>query len=163
MIHFKAAESNRELLQIEEMANIIWHEHYTPIIGVEQVIYMLNKFQSVSSMSEQIKKGYRYFIILQDKTQIGYLSFVLRESELFLSKIYILKAFRGHGIGAKAFQFIETEAKKNFCQKIGLTVNRNNTNSIKAYENAGFQNTGAVVQDIGNGYVMDDYIMEKFL
>lgn len=163
MIHFKAAESNRELLQIEEMANIIWHEHYTPIIGVEQVIYMLDKFQSVSSMSEQIKNAYQYFLILEADIPVGYLSFIKRDQELFLSKIYILKGFRGHGIGKKAFQFIETEAKKNFCQKIGLTVNRNNANSIKAYENAGFQHIGEVVQDIGNGYVMDDYIMEKFL
>ena len=49
------------------------------------------------------------------------------------------------------------------CKKISLTVNRNNLNSIKAYENAGFKNTGELIQDIGHGYVMDDYSMEKFL
>jgi len=55
MINFKAAASAEELLQIEEMANVIWHEHYTPIIGVEQVVYMLDKFQSVASMLSKLK------------------------------------------------------------------------------------------------------------
>lgn len=163
MINFKAAVSAEDLMQIEEMASIIWYDHYTPIIGTEQVAYMLDKFQSVASMSEQIQNGYQYFLILQDKTQVGYLSFIKREDELFLSKVYILKELRGQGIGKKAFEFIENEAKENQCKKITLTVNRNNINSIKAYENSGFLNTGAIVQDIGNGYVMDDYIMEKRL
>jgi RimJ/RimL family protein N-acetyltransferase len=47
--------------------------------------------------------------------------------------------------------------------KIALTVNKNNVNSIKAYEKMGFKNVGSVVQDIGSGYVMDDYKMEKTL
>lgn len=163
MINFKAATLDQDLIQIEELANIIWHEHYTPIIGAEQVTYMLDKFQSVAGMSDQIEMGYQYFLILQEKAHVGYLSFVKRDDELFLSKIYILEQFRGQGIGRKAFVFIETKAKENSCKKIGLTVNKYNSNSIKAYERAGFDNVGAIVQDIGNNFVMDDYIMEKFL
>jgi GNAT superfamily N-acetyltransferase len=163
MINFKTAASAEELHQIEEMAHTIWHEHYTPIIGVEQVVYMLDKFQSIASMSAQIKSGYEYFQIKQKDIPVGYLSFIKRDEELFLSKIYILKELRGHGIGKRAFEFIETQAKEIHCKKISLTVNRNNLNAIKAYENTGFQNKGAMVQDIGHGYVMDDYIMEKFL
>jgi len=163
MINFKAATSARELLQIEEMAKVIWHEHYTPIIGTEQVVYMLDKFQSVASMSDQIKGGYQYFLINQRGIPIGYLSYIKRDEALFLSKIYILNELRGHGIGKRAFEFIETQAKDIHCKKISLTVNRNNLNSIKAYEKAGFQNTGELIQDIGHGYIMDDYSMEKFL
>ena len=163
MISFKAATSARELLQIEKMAHTIWHEHYTPIIGVEQVVYMLDKFQSVACMAEQIKSGYQYFLINQTKTPVGYLSFIKRGEELFLSKVYILKSARWLGIGKTAFKFIETKATEYHCKKISLTVNRNNHNSIKAYESAGFQNTGELVQDIGHGFVMDDYSMEKLL
>ncbi len=163
MINFKAATSAQELLQIEEMAKVIWHEHYTPIIGTEQVVYMLDKFQSIASMSEQIKNGYQYFLINQSKIPVGYFSFTKRGEELFLSKVYILKELRGHGIGKRAFEFIETKAREIHCNKISLTVNRNNFNAIKAYERAGFQNTGELIQDIGHGYVMDDYSMEKIL
>ena len=163
MINFKAAASAEELHQIEEMAHTIWHEHYTPIIGIEQVVYMLDKFQSVARMLEQMKSGYQYFLINQTETPVGYLSFIKKDEELFLSKVYILKNTRGLGIGKIAFQFIETKARENHCKKISLTVNRNNLNSIKAYESAGFQNTGELIQDIGHGFVMDDFSMEKLL
>jgi RimJ/RimL family protein N-acetyltransferase len=163
MIHFKVVTSDRDLVLIEEMAKTIWHEHYTPIIGVEQVVYMLEKFQSAATMRSQIENGYQYFLIIKEETPVGYLSFIKKGEELFLSKIYILSEERGHGIGRIAFQFIETKARKNHCKKIGLTVNKNNLNSIKAYESAGFKNIGALVQDIGKGFVMDDYLMEKLI
>ena len=83
--------------------------------------------------------------------------------ELFLSKIYVLSSRRGLGYGKKAVQFVETVAKELNLNKIALTVNKNNVNSIKAYEKIGFKNVGSVVQDIGNGFVMDDYKMEKTL
>jgi diamine N-acetyltransferase len=44
-----------------------------------------------------------------------------------------------------------------------LTVNKNNTGAISVYEKIGFRNVGSLVQDIGSGFVMDDYAMEKTL
>ena len=82
---------------------------------------------------------------------------------MFLSKLYVLRDFRGQGLGKTAMHFIENQAEQNNCSKITLTVNKYNTNSIKVYEKNGFINTGAVVIDIGNGFVMDDYTMEKIL
>ena len=41
-----------------------------------------------------------------------------------------------------------------------MTVNRNNTGSVAAYEKMGFQKVREQVAEIGGGYVMDDYIME---
>jgi RimJ/RimL family protein N-acetyltransferase len=67
------------------------------------------------------------------------------------------------GYGKKAVQFAEKVAKELDLNKIALTVNKNNVNSIKAYEKIGFKNVGSVIQDIGNGFVMDDYKMEKTL
>ncbi len=163
MINFKSVHKDQELTLIEEMAHVIWHEHYTPIIGAEQVVYMLKKFQTADAMSAQISKGYHYFLILNDKKPVGYLSFEKRKDALFLSKIYLLKSERGKGFGRKAMLFVEARAKENDCSKVSLTVNKHNLNSIKAYESAGFVNTGAVVQDIGMGFVMDDYHMEKFV
>ena len=42
-----------------------------------------------------------------------------------------------------------------------LTVNKDNAGAIAWYTRMGFKNAGAIVQDIGAGYVMDDYRMEK--
>ena len=65
------------------------------------------------------------------------------------------------GYGRKAVQYAEKVARDLGLDKIVLTVNKNNVNSIKAYEKIGFTNAGPVVQDIGSGFVMDDYKMEK--
>jgi RimJ/RimL family protein N-acetyltransferase len=163
MIHFKVVTTDQDLVLIEEMAKIIWHEHYTPIIGAEQVVYMLEKFQSAAAMRSQMENGYQYFLIIKEESPVGYLSFIKKGEELFLSKIYILREERGQGTGRLAFQFTETKARENHCKKIGLTVNKNNLDSINAYESAGFQNIGTLVQDIGNGFVMDDFAMEKLI
>ena len=163
MINFHEVKSDRDLALIENMANTIWHEHYTSIIGAEQVKYMLDKFQSANTMKEQIVKGYQYFLINFNENAVGYLSFERRENALFLSKIYVLKNQRGKGIGRTAMEFVISAAKGLNCTKVALTVNRFNQNSIRAYESAGFEKKGELVQDIGNGFVMDDYLMEKFI
>jgi len=146
---------------VEALAKGIWTEHYIPIIGKEQVDYMLDRFQSRQAISEQIEAGFLYFLIKEDNEFIGYMSVQPKTDELFLSKIYIKAAKRKKGSGNKAIQFVERLAKKRGLTKVGLTVNKNNINSIKAYEKFGFRNVGAIVQDIGNGFVMDDYRMEK--
>ncbi|MGB5323368.1 GNAT family N-acetyltransferase [Lutimonas sp.] len=161
MINFHEVKDDSDLKLIENMANTIWHEHYTPIIGAEQVKYMLDKFQSAQTMRDQINKGYQYFLINSNENAVGYLSFEKRKNALFLSKIYLLKSERGKGIGRKAMEFVTSVAKGFNCTKVTLTVNRFNQNSIRAYESAGFEKKGALVQDIGNGFVMDDYLMEK--
>lgn len=163
LINFQEVSSDKNLKKIEDMASIIWHEHYTPIIGIHQVEYMLDKFQSVNTMKAQIDTGYHYFIIYDKDEPLGYLSFNQRKQELFLSKIYVLKESRGKGIGKKAMNFIVDTARALDCEKVSLTVNKYNHNSIKAYESSGFINKEALVQDIGGGYIMDDYLMEFML
>ncbi|MCP4883993.1 MAG: GNAT family N-acetyltransferase [Flavobacteriales bacterium] len=163
MINFHEVKTDKDLTSIEIMANTIWHEHYTPIIGAEQVKYMLDKFQSVQTMRDQINEGYQYFLINFNDNAVGYLSFERRENVLFLSKIYLLKLERGKGIGRKALEFLTSVAQGLQCEKVALTVNRYNKNSIQVYTSSGFEIKGELVQDIGNGFVMDDYLMEKKL
>ena len=76
-------------------------------------------------------------------------------------KIYLLNKFRRQKIGKESLAWVEENAKALLKKKIRLTVNKDNVNSIKAYESAGFVNYGEAVTDIGDGFVMDDYLMEK--
>ncbi|NAS29950.1 GNAT family N-acetyltransferase [Flavobacteriaceae bacterium R38] len=157
------AETNADFQQIAGLAKIIWSEHYTPIIGAQQVEYMLEKFQSATAIEEQIQQGAAYFLLhFQDKPA-GYFSYFKEKDTLFLSKLYVLSTLRGNRIGKKAISFIEDKAKELNCDSITLTVNKYNTNSIKAYEKMGFKNMGATVKDIGEGYIMDDFLMKKDL
>lgn len=164
MINFKPVTHNSDIKIVSELAKEIWTEHYTPIIGIDQVNYMLEKFQSKKAIEDQtLLSNYKYFIIYNETTPIGYLSIKKEETSLFLSKIYIKATSRGEGIGKTAMSFIENQAKTLNCKKIYLTVNKYNTNSIKAYQKIGFNKIEELVIDIGNGYIMDDYKMEKLL
>ncbi len=160
-IQFTAVSTANEMEITESLAKEIWAEYYTPLIGKDQVDYMLERFQSKQAIAEQIKAGVLYFIIQEDHEIAGYVAVQPRGHELFLSKIYLKSPKRGRGYGKKAVQFAESLAKARNMSKIVLTVNKNNVNSIRAYEKMGFKNVGPVVQDIGNGFVMDDYKMEK--
>lgn len=159
----KIVSDTDQIKAIEVLAYEIWHEHYKPIIGRSQVSYMLNKFQSLEAIDEQIRNGYLYFLSEHDNELMGYMSMNINEKELFLSKFYVASPQRGKGYGREMITFIEDMAKKKKLNKIVLTVNRNNTDSIKMYEKVGFINSGTVIQDIGNGFIMDDYKMEKEL
>jgi diamine N-acetyltransferase len=159
-----AVTTQDQIAIVESLAREIWTEHYTSIIGKDQVQYMLDKFQSKYAISIQItEEGVRYFLIEEEGHYIGYIGVQSKGEELFLSKIYIRADERGKGFGKKAVQFLEDIARKLKLKKISLTVNKNNIGAVKAYERMGFKNLGPVVQDIGNGFIMDDFIMEKLI
>ena len=146
---------------VEKLAYEIWNEHFTPIIGKAQVDYMLEKFQSIQAISGQIAQGFQYYLIRMDEGYIGYTGVQPKEDELFLSKLYITSSQRGKGYGRKVVQFLEGRARDKGLNTMTLTVNKNNLDTIRAYEKFGFEILGPVVQDIGGGFVMDDYKMVK--
>jgi len=158
---FLEVSTDNHIEIVESLAREIWTEYYVPIIGSEQVRYMLDRFQSRRAISEQLRTGVLYFLMKEDNEFIGYIAVQPRGVELFLSKIYVKASRRAGGFGKKAVQFAESLAEERGLRKIVLTVNKNNVNAIKAYEKIGFVNVGSLVQDIGNGFVMDDYKMEK--
>ena len=163
MTKITKAQTKHHFITIEELAINIWNEHYIPIIGKQQVDYMLDKFQSASAMEDQVANGAMYYLLEHNSQMVGYFSFSIIEDFLFLSKLYVLSSSRGNGIGREALSFMQQQTKDSGLKKIQLTVNKYNTNSIKAYEKMGFNRIDEVVQDIGNGYVMDDFVLEKVI
>lgn len=148
---------------VAKLAAEIWTEHYTPIIGKDQVEYMLEKFQSQAAITEQINQGCQYFLIKDNRDFAGYFAIQPKQDELFLSKFYVKPSCQGRGLGRKSLNFIEEIALEKGFTKITLTVNKHNTKSIKIYEKLGFKNAGPLTTDIGNGFVMDDYKLKKIL
>ena len=151
----------RQIEVIERLACKIWNEHFIPVIGKAQVDYMLDKYQSRNAITEQIINGYLYYLFGNNNHSIGYMGVLPEGQLLFLSKLYIASEERGKGYGRMAIEFLEELAVQKGVSKITLTVNRNNTDTIKVYKRLGFVSQGTIVQDIGNGFVMDDYKMEK--
>lgn len=152
--------------RVATIAAPIWREHYESIIGMEQIDYMLNKFQSEEAIQQQISEGYVYTIVTwENKTtrenkDAGYMATQVRDETLFISKFYLNKNFRGLGLAKPMLQYIDTTAEKNHCKKLELTVNKDNP-AYEIYLKLGFENVESIVMDIGNNYVMDDYRMVK--
>ena len=162
MTEFCEVKNLEEVRQVVKLAQKIWHEHYIPIIGKDQVAYMLDKFQSEEAILTQMEEDrYIYHLLRKESEAIGYFSYQIRPDSLFLSKIYLLTEERGKGYSRKIVTFLEKIAKEGKIDRITLTVNRENSDTIAAYKKLGFHVTGTQIQDIGAGFAMDDYCMEK--
>ena len=152
------ARDRQDIREIATLAKAIWEEYYTPLLGMEQVAYMLETIQSEEAMERQRLSGMVYALILADGMPVGYYAVKDEGDRLFLSKMYILANVRGKGVFRTAFSHVlaHAEGKKS----IYLTVNKGNDSTIGVYRHMGFETTREEVSDIGHGYVMDDYIME---
>lgn len=148
--------------QVEALAREIWPPHYTPIIGEEQVDYMLAKLQSAQAILAQIGEGQRYFLLQIGDHSLGYLAFQPQDGMLYLSKLYLLPKERGKGAAYQALEFLKTRARTSGLKTIFLRVHKRNP-SVAIYEKLGFRITGPLVTQIGEGFIMDDYRMELAL
>ncbi|HEY4366399.1 MAG TPA: GNAT family N-acetyltransferase [Steroidobacteraceae bacterium] len=163
-VRFVPAHTDAQIAAIAALAQEIWYEYYVPLIGLVQVEYMVAKFQSAAAMHAQIREGYEYFLIQGDAALCGYIAVQPQPAErrLFISKLYLHRAARGAGTGRLAMEFIEGLARDRDMPGLWLTVNKGNP-AVKTYERLGFRIEAPLVMDIGNGFVMDDFRMEKDL
>ncbi|MDR1692720.1 MAG: GNAT family N-acetyltransferase [Oscillospiraceae bacterium] len=149
---------------ISALAGEIWREHYTPLIGEEQVAYMLIKYQSPKQIVEDIRShNYTYFTAKRVKTEdlVGYCACQPREGHLFLSKIYVRSDHRGNGISRSFLEEAIALCRRVYTlDRIRLTVNKHNGTAITVYKKWGFTVADSVKTDIGEGFFMDDYVME---
>lgn len=160
-MQFIKINSEEEIKTLEKLASEIWNEYWPFILSKSQIDYMLNKFQSNEAIKTQIEQEkYTYNIIKDKENVIGYFGISTKSNYLFLSKLYIKKDFRGFGYGKLAFEEIKQIALENNKKAIHLTVNKNNLRTINTYKKWGFKTIDSVVTNIGNNFVMDDYIME---
>ena len=153
-------DGDPQIAQVAQLAETIWKEHFTPIIGAAQVQYMLEKFQSVCELKQQLQEGYEYYGIFLHEQLCGYCGIHPENNRLFLSKLYLKKEARGQHLATKTFLFLKSLCKERGLRSIWLTCNRNNSGSLAVYRHLGFQTVKEEKTDIGNGYFMDDYIME---
>jgi diamine N-acetyltransferase len=147
-----------DIESISQLATITWNQHYTSIISQKQINYMLNLMYNKQSLTEQlVQKGHQFYFIQQSETRLGFISVNQQENNhWFINKFYINQTVAAKGIGTKAFQKLLNIIKPS---KISLTVNRQNYKSINFYFKLGFKIERVADFDIGNGYVMNDFVM----
>lgn len=153
-----------ELPLVCELAQTIWHQVYPGIITPAQIEYMLARFYQPELMAEEmLQRRVCYALIEIGGKPAGYLSFepLAVERTAFLHKLYLLPQFHDTGAGALALAWVEQAAKLAGLRAVKLRVNKHNARAIRAYLRRGFRFAGDEVSDIGGGFVMDDYWMEK--
>lgn len=149
-----------EIPIVQQLAREIWDEHYIKIISQEQIDYMLELFYSDERIRSEIEEGISWEILMDKESPVGYLVCKIEEEKLFISKIYLKAETRGKGFGKLLLDRAIELAKQNQKESIYLNVNKENEGSIGFYERNGFEKIDEGVFDIGNGYVMDDFILE---
>lgn len=159
-VKIRPAVSDEDLSIVEEIAREVWTEAYEGVVPRAQTDYMVEKFQTVPALREQISHGYTYLLVTVDGTPAGYCGYVPDEKGLFLSKIYVRKDFRGTGLSTRLFDILRVTARTMGKDRVHLTVNRDNARAIAVYEHEGFSVAGTADTDIGGGFVMNDYLME---
>jgi diamine N-acetyltransferase len=145
---------------IRQLSETIWKKHYTSIISMEQIEYMLAKMYSVEQLSTEISSpAFSYYLVVVDGIVSGYIS-VSKDNALnyFLNKFYILQEQQFKGLGEKVFQLVFDNLRYSSIQ---LFVNRQNFKSVNFYFKMGFRIQDVVDNHIGDGYYMNDFIMLK--
>ena len=141
------------------LAQGIFVEYYKPMNGIDHATYMANKFLSEEAINDEIINGTIFKVLFLDRNPIGFTEYKIDNDRVFLSKLYMDKDYRNKGYGKLMLQDCIKYAKNNNKKAIYLTVNKKNKTKDK-YLHWGFEIIDSVVSDIGNNYVMDDYIME---
>lgn len=150
---------------LAKLASEIWHEYWPALIGPEQTDYMVENFQSLEAIKRDMaENAYEYwFVVDEEGKTVGYTGGheEPETSRFFISKIYLLAEERGKHYASQVIAFYAALCRDRDLHSMYLTVNKHNELGIRAYLGKGFVTIESVETDIGNGFIMDDYVMEK--
>lgn len=151
-----------DITTIGYLAHEIWPVTYKDILAPEQLAYMLQLFYSPQALEQQILKLKHRFIIAEiDLEEVGFASFSKVSPAIWkLHKLYVLPGLQGKGIGRALVDMVEEEVRTHNGAHLILNVNKNNK-ALHFYESLGFAIEKDELIDIGNGFVMDDYVLGK--
>jgi ribosomal protein S18 acetylase RimI-like enzyme len=153
-----------DLDQLRKISSDIWYAHYPQILSIEQIEYMLNRMYGAGIIENEVSnKGIFYDKVLKDNQFVGYLSYGAETQNnltyLKLHKCYLSPSLHGLGYGQIMLSHVCKQAEKMNLKQIILNVNKRNEKAIKAYSRFGFNIIASEINDFGNGFVMDDYVM----
>lgn len=161
----KATEKDISLIQ--DLAKRSWENAYADILSKEQMEYMLNTMYSQAEILKHFDNPhYHYFLVFDEKLNLwdGFLGYEnhYENQTTKLHRIYLVPESKGKGLGRNTLEFLNQRVKDAGDNRIVLNVNK--YNSAKSfYESQGYKVYDKGVFDIGNGFVMDDYLMETIL
>ncbi len=149
---------------IRHIALVTWPTAYSKIISKEQIEYMLEMMYSQDSLENQLNTlGHTFFISFNENNEaIGFASCSAVDTDVKsfkLHKLYVIPSCQGKGAGKLLLDAVMQFSKSKNAERIELQVNKKNT-AVDFYHKNGFSIYRELVLDIGNNFVMDDYLME---
>lgn len=143
----------------------VWPSTYVPIIGEQQVAYMISLFYAPEQLLQQMEEmGHEFIICFSDDVPVAFASWSEMEPHTYkLHKIYILTDRQGTGIGKQMITYIVDEIKQHGATALRLNVNRYNFSAKAFYERMGFRLYKDEDIDIGNGFFMNDHVLQLLL
>ena len=157
--------SNSDIFRIKTIAELTWPDTFKDILSDEQIRYMLDWMYSIEVLASQIDNGHQFYVLSENEKDLGFVGIELNypnQGNAKIHKIYVLPEFQGKGIGDKLIEKVVQYSKLNKINSLTLNVNRFNK-AIDFYLKKGFKITKEENIDIGNGFLMEDYVMEKIL
>ena len=157
--------SSEDISTIQDIAYKTWPDTYKNILSHEQLSYMLNMFYHKDVLQKQFEdNSFSFIISLTNNTSAGFAAYSLISSDgqYKLHKLYILPEYQSKGIGKFMLDFILSDLKNKNAKRLTLNVNRKNK-AIPFYLSRNFKIIKKEDNDIGNGYFMNDYVMEKLV
>lgn len=152
-----------DIASIQDIAGKTWPEAYGSVISQEQISYMLQKMYNKGELLSQFQQGYTFLMAEESNKDLGFAVFSIVDStsRIFkLHKLYALPEAHGKGVGKLLINEVVHLAKRAGGVTLELNVNRNNKATL-FYEKAGFTVKETIDLDIGNGFLMNDYVMQK--
>ena len=160
------AVSDADVASVCALAREIWLQHYPGIITVKQIEYMLAQRYAPDIIRAQLRSGEAWWDKLEVGAELcGFASYERgrQARSMKLDKLYVHQRVRGRGYGAALIDHVARVARREGMDTLYLQVNKYNHGAVAAYLRAGFGVAKSVRVDIGNGFVMDDYVMSRAL
>lgn len=149
---------------IAALAREIWQATYPGIITQEQIDFMLEQRYGHERLYDDLEDLHKWLDqAFLDGRRIGFAFSEIYQGEFKLDKLYIHPEVQRRGVGGLLIGHVAERARREGYPCVILQVNKRNVNAINSYRKYGFEIREATVDDIGHGYVMDDYVMEKKL
>lgn len=157
-----SALAEAQIETLRSLAAEVWREHYPPIIGAAQTEYMLaQRYAAAVIRSELARDDVWWDVLCEDEEMLAFASSFAASGELKLDKLYVRPAQQRKGYGGALLAHTCGRARGLGLSTVILAVNRHNSKAIAAYRKHGFDIRETAVTEIGEGFVMDDYIMQK--
>jgi ribosomal protein S18 acetylase RimI-like enzyme len=152
-----------DLPTVSALAGRIWRAHYPSILSGAQIEYMLALMYDLAALRRDAARGVVYELLEEEGRALGFCGYEQAGKELKLHKLYLEVSEHGRGLGSMLLAHVEDEARRRGLSCVVLGVNRFNEKAIKTYRRNGYSVRQELKTDIGGGFVMDDFILEKRL